>query len=103
VTDVAFELAVRYRADWPLGELAFWRWRAGLLAEIPAGAVEPYAAQIAGDWSRAAELWTALGCPYEAAWALADADDEDTLRRAFDEFERLGAKPASAIVAARLR
>jgi class 3 adenylate cyclase/tetratricopeptide (TPR) repeat protein len=101
-TDVAFELAVRYRADWPLGELAYWRWRAGLLAEVPAGAVEPYAAQIAGDWSRAADLWTALGCPYEAAWALADSDDEDILRRAFDAFEGLGAKPASAMVAARL-
>ena len=102
-TDVAFELAVRYRADWPLGELAYWRWRAGLLVEVPAGAVEPYAAQIAGDWSRAAELWAALGCPYEAAWALAEGDDEDTLRRAFEAFERLGAKPASAMVAARLR
>ncbi len=102
VTDVAFDLAVRYRADWPLGELAYWRWRAGLLSEVPARAVEPYAAQIAGDWSRAAELWTALGSPYEAAWALADADDEDNLRRAFDAFEQLGAKPASALVAARL-
>ena len=101
-TDVAFELAVRYRADWPLGELAYWRWRAGLLAEVPAEAVEPYAAQIAGDWSRAAELWATLGCPYEAAWALAECDDEDALRRAFDAFERLGARPASAIVAARL-
>ena len=101
-TDVAFELAVRYRADWPLGELAYWRWRAGLLAKVPVGAVEPYAAQIAGHWSRAAELWTALGCPYEAAWALAECDDEYALRRAFDAFERLGAKPASAIVATRL-
>ena len=101
-TDVAFELAVRYRADWPLGELAYWRWRAGLLAKVPVGAVEPYAAQIAGHWSRAAELWTALGCPYEAAWALAECDDEYALRRALDAFERLGAKPASAIVATRL-
>ena len=101
-TDVAFELAVRYGADWPLGELAYWRWRAGRLAEVPAGAVEPYAAQIAGDWSRAAELWTALRCPYEAAWALADGDDENTLRRALDTFEQLGAKPAAAMVAARL-
>ena len=30
-----------------------------------------------GEWRRAAELWTELGCPYEAALALADADDDD--------------------------
>ncbi len=102
-TDAAFALALRYDADWPLGELAYWRWRAGLLTEAPPGAAEPYAAQIDGDWARAAELWTGLECPYEAAWALADADDEDTRRRALDAFERLGAKPAAAIVAARLR
>jgi hypothetical protein len=91
------------QGDWPLGELAYRRWRAGLLAEVPAGTVEPYAAQIAGKWSRAAELWTALGCPYQAAWALTEGGDEDTLRRALDAFERLGARPASATVAARLR
>jgi len=56
-----------------------------------------------GDWARAAELWTALGCPYEAAWALADADDQDTRRRALDAFERLGATPAASMVAAGLR
>ena len=46
-------------------------------AEVPAGAAEPYASQLAGDWARAAELWRELGCPYEAALALADADEED--------------------------
>jgi hypothetical protein len=102
VTDVAFGLAIRYRADWLLGELAFWRWRAGLLTEAPAGAADPYSAQIAGDWSRAAELWTTLGCPYEAAWARADADDQANRRRALETFERLGAKPAAAMVAERL-
>ena len=59
--------------------------------------------QIAGDWARAAELWTDLGCPYEAALALADADEEEPLRRALDELQRLGARPAAAIVARRLR
>ena len=61
------------------------------------------AAQLAGDWERAAELWDELGCPYEAALALADADDEDALRRSFEELQRLGAQPAAAIVARRLR
>ncbi|HXS44525.1 MAG TPA: helix-turn-helix transcriptional regulator [Solirubrobacteraceae bacterium] len=98
----AFELALRHRAEW-LGELALWRWRAGLLDRSPPGAAEPYALQIAGDWRRAAELWTALGCPYEAALALGDADDENALRQGLDELQRLGGRPAAAIIARRLR
>ena len=46
----------------------------------------PYAAELAGDGDRAAELWAGLGCPYEAALALAAAGDDDAraprLRRA---------------------
>jgi DNA-binding CsgD family transcriptional regulator len=100
----ALELALRRGAAWPIGELAYWRWRAGLDSQVPSGlAAEPYAVQISGDWRRAAELWTEIGCPYEAALALADADDEDTLRQAFDELQRLGARPAATIVARRLR
>jgi hypothetical protein len=58
--------------------------------------------QISGNWARAAELWAEIGCPYEAALALADADDDDALRRARDELERLGATPAAEMVARRL-
>ena len=86
-----------------IGELASWRWRAGIEEAVPEQAAEPYAVQIAGDWARAAELWTDLGCPYEAALALADADEEEPLRRALDELQQLGARPAAAIVARRLR
>jgi DNA-binding CsgD family transcriptional regulator len=89
-TEAAFELAQRRGDGWPIGELAYWRWRAGIEEETPPGAAEPYALQIAGDWRRAADLWAELGCPYEAALALADADDDD-------------ARPAAAIVARRLR
>jgi DNA-binding NarL/FixJ family response regulator len=70
---------------------------------VPAGAVEPYALQLAGGWARAAELWTEVGCPYEAALALADADEEEPLRRALEELQRLDARPAAALVARRLR
>lgn len=97
-----FERALEVRDPWTLGELAYWRWRAGLLEEIPSGAAEPYALQIAGRWARAAMLWTQIGCPYEAASALLDGD-EPALRQAHAEFERLGARPAAAIVARRLR
>jgi DNA-binding CsgD family transcriptional regulator/tetratricopeptide (TPR) repeat protein len=99
----AFELAVRQSNSWALGQLAFWRWRAGIEEEMPAGAAEPFAAQVAGDWRRAADLWAELGCPYERALALADADDDDALRRALEVLQELGARPAAAMVARRLR
>lgn len=102
-TDAAFALAQRVRDGWAIGELAYWRWRAGIEEETPAGAAEPYAAQIAGDWRRAADLWAELGCPYETALALADADDDEVLRGALESLQRLGARPAAAMVARRLR
>jgi DNA-binding CsgD family transcriptional regulator/tetratricopeptide (TPR) repeat protein len=84
------------------GELADWRRRAGL-AELPAERAEPYVLQAAGEWARAAEQWRQLGCPYEAALALADAGQEEPLRRAMEELQRLGARPAADAVARRLR
>ncbi|HEX6674455.1 MAG TPA: LuxR C-terminal-related transcriptional regulator, partial [Actinomycetes bacterium] len=85
------------------GELAVWRRRAGLGGEVPAGVARPYVLQLAGDWARAAERWRELGCPYEAALALADAEEEAPLRRALEELQRLEARPAADVVARRLR
>ncbi|MGH8129618.1 MAG: helix-turn-helix transcriptional regulator, partial [Steroidobacteraceae bacterium] len=102
-TEKAFELALQMGAAWPIGELAYWRWRAGLETDVPQGAAEPYAIEMSGDWARAAGLWTDIGCPYEAALALADADDESVLRRALDQLLRMGARPAAAIVSRRLQ
>jgi DNA-binding CsgD family transcriptional regulator/tetratricopeptide (TPR) repeat protein len=102
-TDAVLELAVRREASWVIGELAYWRWQAGIREEIPVGSAEPYALQMRGDWKRAAALWSEIGCPYEAALALADAGDDEALRRALDELQRLGARSAAAIVAHRLR
>ena len=42
------------------------------------------------SWAQAAELWRELGCPYEAALALADADEEAPLRRALEELRAAG-------------
>jgi hypothetical protein len=91
------------KALWVIGELACWRRRAGIVEGAPTEVAEPYALQLAGEWARAAEWWTELGCPYEAALALADANEEEPLRRALAELHRLGARPAAAIVARRLR
>jgi hypothetical protein len=97
-TDLVFGDALEQQSPWPLPELAFWRWRAGLDAPPLPEPEHPYALQIAGAWERAAERWTAIGCPYEAALALADADTEEPRRRALNELERLGAKAAAARV-----
>jgi DNA-binding CsgD family transcriptional regulator/tetratricopeptide (TPR) repeat protein len=102
-TTTALQLAVSRRAPWVVGELACWRRRAGIDEAIPDGIAEPYAHELRGEWAPAAELWERLGCPYEAALARAHADDEQALRRALSELQRLGARPAAAIVARRLR
>ena len=101
-TEAALELAVRQRAWREVGELSRWRWRAGVRESTP-GACGPDAATVSGDWEQAARLWTELGCPYEAALALGDADDDDALGRGVAELHRLGARPAAAIVGQRLR
>jgi DNA-binding CsgD family transcriptional regulator len=102
-TGAMFEFAQECGAAWVIGELAYWRWRAGIEEAIPPRSAEPYALQIAGEWRRAADLWAEFGCPYEFALALADADDYETLLRALEELQRLGARPAASIVARRLR
>jgi DNA-binding NarL/FixJ family response regulator len=86
-----------------LGELAYWRWRSGRDLPVPEGGPKPFRLEMLGRWSEAAKAWTRLGCPYEAAQALAQRDDPTTLRRALLEFERLGARPAAAATARRLR
>ncbi len=102
-TEGAVDLALRRRSPWAIGELACWRRRSGVAEAVPDPVADPYAAELAGDCERAAELWTVLGCPYDAAIVLAGADDDDAVRRAYDELQRLGARPAAAIVGRRLR
>jgi ATP/maltotriose-dependent transcriptional regulator MalT len=103
MTEAALALAVRRRAPWIVGELACWRRRAGLHEELRLEVPDPWAAELEGEMRRAAECWTDLDAPYEAALALADADDEGSLRHALDELQELGASAAAAIVARRLR
>jgi DNA-binding CsgD family transcriptional regulator/tetratricopeptide (TPR) repeat protein len=100
---VAYDLSLRDHHRWHIGENAFWLWRTGVLTEPPAEAAEPFALQIAGDWQGAAAAWAALGCPYEEARALADADDEAALRRSLATFDCLGARPMAAFVTKRLQ
>jgi ATP/maltotriose-dependent transcriptional regulator MalT len=101
-TEAAYRLALERGTGWEIGELAWLRRRAGVDEPAPEGAEEPWALLLAGDWRRAAELWAEAGCPYEAAQSLAEGD-EAALRAALDGLNRLGARPAAAIVARRLR
>jgi DNA-binding CsgD family transcriptional regulator/tetratricopeptide (TPR) repeat protein len=102
-TDATLALAVRRHAPWVIGDLTAWRRRAGIAEPIEDGVGAPHAAALAEESARAAELWAALGCPYEAALALADDDDDGAVLRAFEDLQRLGARPAAAIVGRRLR
>jgi DNA-binding CsgD family transcriptional regulator len=98
----ALAFASSLEDPWAVGELAVWLWRAGALDDPPVNAAEPFALEVAGDWRGAAACWRELGCPYQAALALAGGD-ERALRRAYDELLGLGARPAAALVARRLR
>ena len=99
----AYDLATDRRQRWYLGELAYWRWRGADLAPPTPPVAEPFALQITGDWLAAASAWDALGCPYEASRARADAPEEKPLRQALVAFERLEAGPAIARTRRRLR
>jgi DNA-binding CsgD family transcriptional regulator len=98
-----YDRVLRSGHRWYIGQLAYWLWRAGVLDKAPADAFEPYVLQIEGNWRKAAAAWRELGCPHEAAWALADSKSEPELRYAHAEFTRLGASRAAAIATQRLR
>jgi DNA-binding CsgD family transcriptional regulator len=98
-----FELAIQVGSPWPIAELAWWRRQGGISEAVPADAGGPFELQLRGDWSGAEAAWRDAGCPYEAALALGESGDEAALRKALEELQQLGARPAAAIIARRLR
>jgi DNA-binding CsgD family transcriptional regulator len=103
-TEAALELALAHADEWSAGELCAWRRRAGSEDTVSLDALaEPFALELAGEAEQAAERWWSIGCPYEAALALASADDERALRRGVTELQELGAPRATARVARILR
>lgn len=98
-TEAAVELGVPERSL----TLAYWRWRVGGSESASPRAGRPETYEMAGDWRGASELWAQLGCPYQAAVAVLDGDDETALRRALSELRTLGAGPAAALATRRLR
>jgi DNA-binding CsgD family transcriptional regulator len=102
-TEHAFALALERGDPSIVADLARWRWRAGLITQAPANADSLCQLQIAGEWEQAAQLWRDKGCRYEAALALADTNHTVALHQSLGELQALGARPAAAIVARRLR
>ena len=102
-TDGPLELGRQLRQGRIVGELQMWRARVGIRDDGDALAAEPWSFELSGDAERAAQEWTALGCPYESALALAQSNDEGALRKSLDELNDMGAGPAASIVARRLR
>src|SRR5205085_2076636 len=103
-TAEALSLARRRRSRWVVAELASWRKRAGITDRLDGDETTgPYALELAGDWTGAAEAWRDLGLPYEGALALAEDRDPEDLRQSLDELRALGASQAEGIVARRLR
>jgi len=98
----SYEAASGKHLPWFTGELAFWRWRAGDAFPVPDWIAEPYAAQISGDWQRAARAWEELECPYEQGMALMDGDSAARLE-ALRIFENLGANPIAQKLRQQLR
>ena len=121
-----YELAVRLGHPWAIGELGQWLLAGGsatnpsvtvgsaTAAPAAPGAADPYRLPP----ELAALAWERLGCPYEAASALARAGEQASaghanggqgpeptgaLLEALRGFERLGARPAADRVAAQLR
>lgn len=94
--------AAGHHEPWIRGELAYWAHLADPGVQIAGELAEPYAAMIAGDWERAAELWQNRGAPYEQALALA-AGSEAALLESLSILEKLDSGPMAAIVRQRLR
>jgi Response regulator containing a CheY-like receiver domain and an HTH DNA-binding domain len=94
------------------GEMVAWRqrvarWTVGadpsMAASEPDGIAEPYRLLLAGAAREAAQAFLKMGCPYEAALAMADTDEEEAMRRALGILMGLGATAAARLVRQRMR
>lgn len=86
-----------------VGALAVWRRRAGLPWEEPNRADSAHRLELAGDPGAAASEWVKHGCPYDSALAVLTDGNVSQLREAHETLTSLGARPAAAVAARRLR
>ncbi len=102
-TEAALALSLDREVAPTSADIACWRLRAGASVDCPAGALEPQRLQLTGHHEEAARLLREKKDVYEAALALADSGSRSAWRQALDDLNRLGARPAAATVARRLR
>jgi DNA-binding CsgD family transcriptional regulator/tetratricopeptide (TPR) repeat protein len=88
---------------WTYGAVAAWLWRTGSSRRPRGQVAEPYRHELNGHWEKAAQLWTDLGCPYEAAMVRLNAAEEGALREALSTFTELGASAVARLTRQRLR
>jgi DNA-binding CsgD family transcriptional regulator/tetratricopeptide (TPR) repeat protein len=99
------------REAWGTAEAADCPWNRGAVATwlppdqaVPLETLAPpYAAERAGRWAEAAELWAAVDSPFDQALALARSGTQEGLADAARRFDRLGADAAAARTRALLR
>jgi DNA-binding CsgD family transcriptional regulator/tetratricopeptide (TPR) repeat protein len=97
-----WDLANAKGQRWLVGELAYWRALAGDPPAGQEGCAPVYVAELRGDWERASEMWLAIGCPYEAARALARGDEAAQVR-ALKLLDPLNALPLASRIRAAMR
>lgn len=104
ITDEMYAAIQRIGEAGLAGELAVWRRRSGLTEDPPTVALlDHHRLQLSGEGRQAAAILRERGCRYAAALALVDTGDADALREALEDLRALGAEPAAARVARRLR
>jgi DNA-binding CsgD family transcriptional regulator len=85
-------------SPWMAGELAYWLYLIGEIAQIPDPAPEAYRLGGIGDWDGAAAFWEHRAIPYDRAVALSNGSTKARVE-SLTIFDDLGARP----IAARLR
>jgi DNA-binding CsgD family transcriptional regulator/tetratricopeptide (TPR) repeat protein len=116
--ELAHDAAGLTPSGWLRGAAAAWLRRLGSPRPLEGEVAEPYRLLLEDDPVGAAAVWMRLGCPYDAAMALADASGEaalgetalretalreTALREALGIVIGLGAQPAARIIRQRLR
>ena len=88
---------------WERGEIGIWLRRTASARTPREPVAEPFQLQIEGQGEQAAQAWTELGCPYEAAMARCDGSDQASLRQALAILQDLGATAAARIARQKMR
>ena len=86
-----------------LGAVAVWLRRVGSDRTVDGAIGAPFQPHLEGDFEKAAQIYTEVGCGYDAALALIDSGEEAALRRALDILHDLGAAATARVARQRMR